>query len=59
MANQGNNAKAPASTCVWCESDYVPASSRARTASLFCCTKCEVEARFWLVARLESAVNGA
>jgi hypothetical protein len=43
-----------ASHCVWCEHEYVPAQSRARSAALFCSTKCEIEARWWLVEKLEA-----
>jgi hypothetical protein len=40
--------------CVWCEREYVPTQSRARSAALFCSTKCEIEARWWLVEKLEA-----
>jgi hypothetical protein len=40
--------------CVWCEQQYSPPASRARAAALFCSQKCEVEARCWLMAELQT-----
>jgi hypothetical protein len=56
MTNQGPEPQAKTAFCVWCTAEYLQSASRARTSSLFCCTKCEVEARFWLVSRLESSI---
>ncbi len=38
--------------CVWCQTQYGRAASRARDNSLFCSRRCEAEARFWLFALL-------
>jgi len=55
MATESQKSLPPASSpCVWCERNYNPGESHARTSGLFCSVKCEVEARFWLVARLEA-----
>jgi len=39
--------------CVWCEHEYSPPHSRARTAAMFCSQRCEVEARCWLLTELQ------
>jgi hydrogenase maturation factor HypF (carbamoyltransferase family) len=35
-------------SCAWCNSEYAEAYSRAREIGVFCCKKCEIEARYWL-----------
>ena len=41
------------SICIWCESEFSSAKSRARENGIFCTKKCEIEARFWLLDRLK------
>jgi hypothetical protein len=44
--------------CVWCESEFSSANSRAQENGIFCTKKCEIEAKFWLLDRLkEPAAN--
>jgi hypothetical protein len=47
---QPNQYDAATSTavCVWCYSQYLRSTSRAREGQTFCSKKCEIEARFWL-----------
>jgi hypothetical protein len=54
MEKQRPEPPADSAICIWCESDFLPAASRARTPSLFCSHRCEVEARFWLVSELQA-----
>lgn len=54
MTNQEPEPLAETGICVWCEQEYSPEESRARTATLFCSHKCEVEARYWLVSELQA-----
>ena len=54
MNNQNHEPLADSGNCVWCEAEYSPEESRARTAALFCSHKCEVEARYWLVSELQT-----
>jgi hydrogenase maturation factor HypF (carbamoyltransferase family) len=44
-------------SCAWCNSEYAEAYSRAREIGVFCCKKCEIEARYWLRESL-SQVTG-
>ncbi len=44
-------------TCTWCNSEYAEAYSRARESGVFCCKKCEIEARFWLRESLGSVFD--
>ncbi|MGE5113108.1 MAG: hypothetical protein ACM3JB_19780 [Acidobacteriaceae bacterium] len=39
--------------CVWCESEFSSANSRAHENGIFCTKKCEIEAKFWLLDRLK------
>lgn len=57
MTDHNHAPQGQAGQCVWCESEYLPAYSHARTTALFCSTKCEVEARFWLVSSLEAPLS--
>jgi hypothetical protein len=54
MTNQSPEPPADSGICVWCESEFSPRESRARTTELFCSQKCEVEARYWLVSELQA-----
>lgn len=54
MTNYDSEPLASAGICVWCEFEYSPVESRARTASLFCSHRCEVEARYWLMSELQA-----
>jgi hypothetical protein len=53
---QPNRYDAATSTaiCLWCYSQYLKSTSRARDGHSFCSKKCEQEARFWLYAALKS-----
>lgn len=42
-----------AGTCTWCKSEYLVSASRANDTQVFCCRKCETEARFWLYELLK------
>jgi len=52
---QPNQFDAATSTavCVWCYSQYLRSTSRAREWQTFCSRKCEIEARFWLADNLK------
>jgi hypothetical protein len=54
---QPNQYDAATSTavCLWCNSQYLRSTSRAREGQTFCSKKCEVEARFWLLDNLKPA----
>ncbi len=52
MSSHRYDSREQVAICVWCESEYAPASSRAREYNIFCTKKCEVEAKFWLLDRL-------
>ncbi len=41
--------------CLWCETQYGTAASRARDNAIFCSRRCEAEARYWLF----SVLNGS
>jgi hypothetical protein len=41
--------------CLWCYSQYLTSASRAREGQIFCCKKCEYEARYWLQENVKSA----
>jgi hypothetical protein len=43
--------------CVWCYSQYLKSTSRARDGQTFCSKKCEIEARFWLHDNLKTATE--
>jgi hypothetical protein len=43
--------------CLWCYSQYLKGTSRARDGQTFCSRKCEIEARFWLHDNLKSATE--
>jgi hypothetical protein len=47
---QPNRHDAATSTalCLWCYSEYLKSTSRAREGQTFCSKKCEYEARYWL-----------
>ena len=47
---QPNRYDAATSTavCLWCYSQYLRSTSRAREGQTFCSRKCEIEASFWL-----------
>jgi hypothetical protein len=44
-------------SCAWCNSEYAEAYSRARETGVFCCKKCEMEARYWLRESLAQATG--
>lgn len=52
---QPNHSDAATSTavCLWCYSQYLRSTSRAREGQTFCSKKCEIEARFWLADLLK------
>jgi len=52
---QPNRSDAATSTavCLWCYSEYLKSTSRARDARTFCCKKCEYEAQGWLHLNLK------
>jgi hypothetical protein len=54
---QPNRSDAATSTavCLWCYSQYLKSTSRARDGHTFCSKKCEFEARDWLQAKVNSA----
>lgn len=54
---QPNRYDAATSTavCLWCYSQYLRSTSRAREGQTFCSRKCEIEACFWLHDNLKSA----
>ena len=54
---QPNQYDAATSTavCLWCYSQYLRSTSRAREGQTFCSRKCEIEARFWLHDNLKPA----
>jgi hypothetical protein len=56
---QPNQYDAATSTavCVWCYSQYLKSTSRAREGHTFCSKKCEIEARFWLHDNLKPATE--
>jgi hypothetical protein len=54
--NQYDAATATA-VCVWCYSQYLRSTSRAREGQTFCSKKCEIEARFWLADNLKPATD--
>jgi hypothetical protein len=43
--------------CLWCYSQYLKSTSRARDGQTFCSKKCEIEARFWLHDNLKTATE--
>ncbi len=53
---QPNRSDAATSTavCLWCYSQYLKSTSRARDGQTFCSKKCEYEARFWLHQSIKS-----
>jgi hypothetical protein len=53
---QPNRYDAATSTavCLWCYSQYLKSTSRAREANTFCSKKCEYEARDWLQESVSS-----
>ena len=48
------DAATSAALCVWCYSQYLRSTSRARESQTFCSKKCEIEARFWLTDNLKT-----
>jgi hypothetical protein len=53
---QPNQYDAATSTaiCLWCYSQYLKTTSRARDGRTFCSKKCEHEARYWLQDSVKS-----
>ena len=51
---QPNDAVTSTAVCLWCYSQYLTMTSRARDGQNFCCKKCEYEARYWLQESVKS-----
>ncbi|MGB8886350.1 MAG: hypothetical protein WCC87_06470 [Candidatus Korobacteraceae bacterium] len=49
------DAATSAAVCLWCYSQYLKSTSRARDGHTFCSKKCELEARDWLQESVKSA----
>jgi len=56
---QPNQYDAATSTaiCLWCYSQYLKGTSRARDGRTFCCRKCEYEAQAWFHENLKLATD--
>jgi hypothetical protein len=50
---KNNDAATSTAVCLWCSSQYLKGTSRARDGQTFCTKKCETEARFWLYDTLK------
>jgi hypothetical protein len=55
MQPDRTNAATSTAVCLWCCSQYLTTTSRARDGHSFCCKKCEYEARYWLQESINSA----
>jgi hypothetical protein len=55
MQPNRSDAATSTSVCLWCYSQYLTSTSRARDGHTFCCKKCEYEARYWLQEAVKSA----
>ena len=51
------NAATSTAVCLWCYSQYLKSTSRARDGQTFCCRKCEYEAQGWLHENLKHATE--
>ena len=54
MQNDRYSSSRQPTYCNWCCTHYVVGQSRARENTIFCTKRCEIEARFWLNAVLQS-----
>ncbi len=55
MQPNRSDAATSAAVCLWCYSQYLKSTSRARDGHTFCSRKCELEARDWLQEKVKSA----
>ncbi len=55
MQPNRSDAATSAAVCLWCYSQYLKSTSRARDGHTFCSKKCEIEARDWLQESVRSA----
>lgn len=54
---QNNDAATSTMVCLWCYSQFLKGTSRARDGQTFCSKKCEIEARYWLHDNLKLAAE--
>jgi hypothetical protein len=57
LMQQNPNAATTVAVCVWCCSQFLKGTSRARDTQTFCSKKCETEARYWLYESLKPATE--
>jgi len=53
MQPNGSDAATSTAVCLWCCSEYLKSTSRARDGQTFCTRKCEFEAQGWLYQNLK------